>query len=86
MERDLQLAETLTAWENEEVPTPFARAVWLSKAKLIQAKELTKEEMRLFAWEVEQAKIREIASFCTNEARFARRALSQSERRRDGGS
>ncbi len=68
MEAKLQISEMFSAWENEEMPTSLARAVYLTKAKLLQNRELTKEEERLFAHEVSLAKAKEIASFCANEA------------------
>ena len=68
MEADLQSSELLSSSENEEVSTSLARAVYLSKAKLLQRRELTAEELKLFAWEVEVAKRAELASFCSNEA------------------
>jgi hypothetical protein len=68
MATDLRITEIFSSWENDEVTTSFARAIFLSSAKLSQRRELTKEEERLFSWEVRIAKLAEIRSFCQNDA------------------
>jgi len=68
MTNDLAATEILVAWNNDEVSTSLARAAYLSQRKMKDTKELTKEEERLFSWECDMAKIKELLSFCQNEA------------------
>jgi hypothetical protein len=72
---DLRVSEMYDAWDNDEISTSMARAVFLSTRKMLQRRELTKDEERLFAAEVRRAKVLELVSFCENDAfEFAERA------------
>ena len=71
MEFGLHASRCMDAWGDGSVPDPLVKSIYLTKARLKDQKELTKQEEKLFAREVRAAKMDELASICANESQVS---------------